>query len=107
MSSMTTKDSKQIYYKECGEGRPVVYSHGWPLNANAWDAQVLFLLQLGCPVIVHDRCGHGPRGGHGKATTWICMSTIWLRSSIPVICARPRWSITQLTGRGHTLYWPP
>ncbi|GAB7542351.1 alpha/beta fold hydrolase [Cupriavidus sp. 8B] len=59
MNTITTKDGTQIYYKDWGSGRPVVFSHGWPLNADAWDAQMLFLVQHGFRVIAHDRRGHG------------------------------------------------
>ncbi|WP_431822983.1 alpha/beta fold hydrolase [Burkholderia sp. F1] len=59
MNTITTKDGTQIYYKDWGSGRPVVFSHGWPLCADAWDAQMLFLLQHGYRVIAHDRRGHG------------------------------------------------
>ena len=59
MSSVTTKDGTQIYYKDWGSGHPVVFSHGWPLCADAWDSQMLFLLQRGYRVIAHDRRGHG------------------------------------------------
>ncbi|KVD40779.1 alpha/beta hydrolase [Burkholderia sp. ABCPW 11] len=59
MSTITTQDGTQIFYKDWGAGRPVVFSHGWPLNADAWDAQMLFLLQHGYRVIAHDRRGHG------------------------------------------------
>ncbi|BDI33632.1 alpha/beta hydrolase [Capsulimonas corticalis] len=58
-SYITTKDGTQIYYKDWGSGTPVVFSHGWPLNADAWDAQMLFLGQHGYRVIAHDRRGHG------------------------------------------------
>jgi non-heme chloroperoxidase len=54
-----TKDGTEIYYKDWGTGRPVVFSHGWPLNADAWDAQMFFLSQNGYRVIAHDRRGHG------------------------------------------------
>ncbi len=54
-----TKDGTRIFYKDWGSGRPVVFSHGWPLNADAWDAQMLFLVQKGFRVIAHDRRGHG------------------------------------------------
>jgi non-heme chloroperoxidase len=59
MSTFTTRDGTSIYYKDWGSGRPVVFSHGWPLSADAWDAQMLFLLQKGFRVIAHDRRGHG------------------------------------------------
>lgn len=58
-SFVTTKDGTRIFYKDWGKGRPVVFSHGWPLNADAWDAQMLFLVQNGFRVIAHDRRGHG------------------------------------------------
>lgn len=60
----TTKDGMRIFYKDWGVGRPVVFSRGWPLNADAWDAQMLFLVRNGYPVIAHDRRGHGMRGIH-------------------------------------------
>ena len=59
MNTITTKDGTTIYFKDWGTGRPVVFSHGWPLNADAWDAQMLFLGQHGYRVIAHDRRGHG------------------------------------------------
>src|SRR6266536_636536 len=48
-----------IYYKDWGKGRPIVFSHGWPLSADDWDAQMLFFLKHGFRVIAHDRRGHG------------------------------------------------
>jgi non-heme chloroperoxidase len=59
MNTITVKDGTQIYYKDWGAGQPVVFSHGWPLTADAWDAQMLFLGQHGYRVIAHDRRGHG------------------------------------------------
>ncbi len=59
MSTITTKDGTRIYYKDWGEGPVVTFSHGWPLNADAWDAQLLFLAQNGFRAIAHDRRGHG------------------------------------------------
>jgi non-heme chloroperoxidase len=59
MSTITTKDGTEIYYKDWGKGQPIVFSHGWPLSADDWDAQMLFFLNQGYRVIAHDRRGHG------------------------------------------------
>jgi non-heme chloroperoxidase len=59
MSYITTKDDTQIYYKDWGSGRPIVFSHGWPLSADDWDNQMMFFLNAGYRVIAHDRRGHG------------------------------------------------
>jgi len=59
MSTITTKDGTRIFYKDHGSGAPVVFSHGWPLSADAWDAQMFFLGQQGYRVIAHDRRSHG------------------------------------------------
>jgi non-heme chloroperoxidase len=59
MSTITTKDRTEIYYKDWGKGQPIVFHHGWPLSADDWDAQMLFFLQHGYRVIAHDRRGHG------------------------------------------------
>ncbi|MGZ4869950.1 MAG: alpha/beta fold hydrolase [Halobacteriota archaeon] len=59
MKTFKTDDGTQIYYKDWGRGQPIVFSHGWPLCADAWDAQMLFLGQQGYRVIAHDRRGHG------------------------------------------------
>jgi len=62
MNTFTAKDGTTIYYKDWGSGSVVTFSHGWPLSADAWDAQMLFLGQHGYRVIAHDRRGHGRSG---------------------------------------------
>jgi non-heme chloroperoxidase len=59
MPKIKTKDGVEIYYKDWGSGQPIVFSHGWPLSADDWDAQMLFFLNHGYRVIAHDRRGHG------------------------------------------------
>jgi len=65
MSTITTKDGTSIFYKDHGSGQAVVLSHGWPLRADAWDGQMLFLGRHGYRVIAHDRRSHGR-----SAQTW-------------------------------------
>ena len=68
MGTVTTSDGTEIYYKDWGSGQPLVFSHGWPLSADDWDAQLMFFLGHGYRVIAHDRRGHGrstqTSGGH-------------------------------------------
>jgi non-heme chloroperoxidase len=59
MSFVKTKDGVEIYYKDWGKGQPIVFSHGWPLSSDDWDAQMLFFLDHGYRVVAHDRRGHG------------------------------------------------
>ena len=72
MSKITTKDGTQIYYKDWGAGPPVMFSHGWPLSADSWEAQMMFLASQGYRCIAHDRRGHGrssqPWGGNDMDT---------------------------------------
>ncbi|MEV6927164.1 alpha/beta hydrolase [Dactylosporangium sp. NPDC051485] len=65
MPFITTSDGAQIFYKDWGSGRPVVFSHGWPLTADAWDNQLMLLASSGFRAIAHDRRGHGR-----SAQTW-------------------------------------
>ncbi|RWC06445.1 alpha/beta hydrolase [Mesorhizobium sp.] len=59
MSTFTTQDGTEIFYKDWGTGQPIVFHHGWPLSADDWDNQMLFFLDKGYRVIAHDRRGHG------------------------------------------------
>jgi non-heme chloroperoxidase len=59
MDMITVKDGTQIFYKDWGKGQPIVFSHGWPLSGDDWDAQMMFFLNHGYRVIAHDRRGHG------------------------------------------------
>ena len=59
MNTMTTRDGTQIYFKDWGSGQPVIFSHGWPLTADAWEGQMFFLASQGYRCIAHDRRGHG------------------------------------------------
>ncbi|HEY0686126.1 MAG TPA: alpha/beta hydrolase [Steroidobacter sp.] len=59
MKTVTVKDGTKIFYKDWGTGQPIVFSHGWPLSSDDWDAQMLFFGQHGFRVIAHDRRGHG------------------------------------------------
>jgi non-heme chloroperoxidase len=72
MPTITTKDGTQIYYKDWGTGQPVVFSHGWPLDSDAWEDQMVFLASHGYRTIAHDRRGHGrsgqPWGGNDMDT---------------------------------------
>jgi non-heme chloroperoxidase len=68
MPTITTRDGVEIYFKDQGSGQPIVFSHGWPLSSDDWDAQTLFFLNRGYRVVAHDRRGHGrsdtPADGH-------------------------------------------
>jgi non-heme chloroperoxidase len=59
MPTITTNDGVEIYYKDWGSGQPIVFSHGWPLSADDWDAQLMFFVNHGYRVVAHDRRGHG------------------------------------------------
>ena len=80
MATITTKDGTQIYYKDWGAGQPIIFSHGWPLSADAWEDQMIFLASRGFRCIAHDRRGHGrstqPWGGNDMNTYADDLSTL-------------------------------
>lgn len=69
MSWITVKDGTEIYYKDWGTGRPIVFSHGWPLSGDAWESQMVFLASHGYRCIAHDRRGHGRSGQPSAGNT--------------------------------------
>jgi non-heme chloroperoxidase len=66
MPTITTKDGVEIFFKDWGQGQPIVFSHGWPLSSDDWDTQMLFFLRNGYRVIAHDRRGHGRSSQTGE-----------------------------------------
>jgi non-heme chloroperoxidase len=69
MGYVATKDGTQVFYKDWGIGGPVVFSHGWPLNADVWDPQLLFMASSGFRAVAHDRRGHGRSGQPWNSNT--------------------------------------
>lgn len=70
MGSITAKDGTEIFYKDWGTGQPVVFSHGWPLNADAWDDQLFLVASNGFRAVAHDRRALPIRASRGPAMTW-------------------------------------
>ena len=110
MNTITTKDGTTIFYKDWGTGPTVVFSHGWPLNADAWDSQMLFLGQKGYRVVAHDRRGHGrssqPWDGNDLDTyaddLATLVETLGLRSAIHVGHSTGGGEVARYIGRHGT-----
>ena len=108
--TITTKDGTRIYYKDWGEGQPVVFSHGWPLNADAWQSQMVFLAENGYRTIAHDRRGHGrssqPSGGNDMDTyaddLAALLETLGLRDAVLVGHSTGGGEVARYVGRHGT-----
>lgn len=110
MSTITTQDSTQIYFKDWGSGQPVVFSHGWPLSADAWEAQMFFLASNGYRCIAHDRRGHGrssqPWNGNDMDTyaddLAMLMETLNLKNTIMIGHSTGGGEVARYIGRHGT-----
>jgi non-heme chloroperoxidase len=110
MSTITTKDGNELFYKDWGQGTPVVFSHGWPLNADTWDEQLFFLASQGYRAIAHDRRGHGrssqPWNGNDMDTyaddLAALMTALDLRGAVMVGHSTGGGEVTRYIGRHGT-----
>ncbi|HEV2741667.1 MAG TPA: alpha/beta hydrolase, partial [Rubrobacter sp.] len=107
---ITTEDGTRIFYKDWGTGQPVVFSHGWPLSADAWESQMVFLARNGYRAIAHDRRGHGrstqPSGGNVMDTyaddLADLIETLDLREAVLVGHSTGGGEVTRYIGRHGT-----
>jgi non-heme chloroperoxidase len=110
MSTITAKDGTRIFHKDWGHGQPVIFSHGWPLNADAWDEQLMFLAANGYRAIAHDRRGHGrsdqPWNGNEMDTyaddLAALLDTLDLRQAVLVGHSTGGGEVTRYIGRHGT-----
>jgi non-heme chloroperoxidase len=109
-NTIVTKDGTQLYYKDWGTGQPIVFSHGWPLNSDSWEAQMLFLASRGYRCVAHDRRGHGrssqPWSGHEMNTYADDLATVMdkldLRNAVLVGFSTGGGEVARYIGRHGT-----
>lgn len=105
INTVTVSDGTIIAYKDWGRGKPVVFSHGWPLQGDAWENQMLFLAMHGYRVVAHDRRGHGLSSQPWTATTWTPTRTIWLPCSTRSTSTTSLWSAIPLAAAKWRAIW--
>ena len=91
MSTITTPDGVEIFFKDWGSGQPIVFSHGWPLSGDDWDTQMMFFVLNGYRVVAHDRRGHGRSAQTGDGhEAGAKKGAVIKRSAVPVAASRPK-----------------
>lgn len=96
MPTITMTDATQIYFKDWGKGQPMVFSHGWPLSADAWDDQMVYLASRGYRCIPMTAAATGDQASPGMGTRWIPTPATWQLSPKRWTCATQSMSVTPL-----------
>ena len=96
MPTITTADGTEIFYKDWGQGQPIVFSHGWPLSADDWDTQMMFFLLHGYRVVAATGAVTAGRPRPTAGTTWTTTPMTWRRWWSTWTCTTPSTSVTPL-----------